>query len=244
MAANDGKQLEQLVKLVEGMSLPPGFTVETNRPVYNEDKVQIAELDILVTGIVGTIKYRTLFECRDRPSEGAAPGAWIQQLIGRRQVLDLTAVVAVSTTGFSQGAIEFAEKGNVSLRSVDSLTEEDFRRFPLTAPLIHNKAESDHIEISLIDEGMSFDDPRVVIVSETKLQFGNHDECFIELATNQKTTVHKIWNWLLNAHSSLFFDGLPYDGQKFQKTIEVPPAALTSFRFVGENSRKAIGKMT
>src|SRR5688572_26893905 len=73
---NDGKSLEELVKLVEGMHLPPGFTVEHGKRIYNDDGKQIAELDILISGIVGTVNYSTLFECRNRPSDGPADGGW------------------------------------------------------------------------------------------------------------------------------------------------------------------------
>ena len=84
--ASDGKQLEQLVAFVEQILLPPNFAVTTNRHVYNEDGVQIAEFDIEIRGKIGSTEFAWLIECRDRPSGGAAPTSWIEQLVGRRQV--------------------------------------------------------------------------------------------------------------------------------------------------------------
>src|SRR5262245_33071300 len=112
---NNGKRLEQLVEMREGMKLPEGFKITKNSPVYNDEGKQVAELDVLIEGKIGSVLHRTLFECRDRPSEGAAPVSWIEQLHGRRQRLKLNAIIAVSTTGFSPGAIEFAKNANIPL---------------------------------------------------------------------------------------------------------------------------------
>ena len=150
---NDGKRLERLVEMLEGMKLPTGFTVEKNSPVYNDEGQQIAELDILISGKVGSVSYRTLFECRDRPSQGAAPVGWIEQLFGRKQRLKLSAVVAVSTTGFAPGAVEFAKQENIPLRSVEDLTEDEIRGFlPKTAPLWETVGDFTGVEIQFLPE--------------------------------------------------------------------------------------------
>ncbi len=102
MPGDDGESLEHLVTMIEASLAPSGFTVETRKRVY-EDGVQIAELDIIITGRVGTSSFTGLIECRDRPSGGAAPVSWIEQLVGRRDRFKLSSVMAVSTTGFAPG---------------------------------------------------------------------------------------------------------------------------------------------
>jgi len=121
--SNDGKKLEELVAFVEATLLPPGFRVDMHRPVYTEDGVQIAELDIVITGKLGSGEYKWLIECRDRPSQGSAPVSWIEQLVGRRQRFGFNKVTAVSTTGFSPGAVEYAERidAKIELRAVRDL---------------------------------------------------------------------------------------------------------------------------
>ena len=81
---NSGEDLEKLVKLVEEILLPKGFTVTPRKRVFDEDGNQMAELDLLISGNLSTTQIDWLIECRDRPSEGAAPVSWIEQLVGRR----------------------------------------------------------------------------------------------------------------------------------------------------------------
>jgi hypothetical protein len=115
--AADGRALENLVATVERLFLPTGFKVEQRERVY-DNGTQLAELDIVISGQVGTAGFRWLIECRDRPSEGAASGAWIEQLKARAQIYGFHNVTAVSTTGFSKGAIEVAKRAGVDIRTV------------------------------------------------------------------------------------------------------------------------------
>lgn len=122
----DGKRLEALVAFVEKTLVPEGFKVTTNDRVFNDDGIQIAEFDVLVEGKIGTSEFQWLIECRDRPSSGASPSAWIEQLVGRRSRFNLSKVTAVSTTGFAAGAHEFAQAQGIELREVHALTPEHF----------------------------------------------------------------------------------------------------------------------
>ena len=123
---SDGKQLESLVAFVEEKMLPEGFVVETNQRVYNDDGIQIAEFDVEIRGRLCTTDLAWLIECRDRPSSGPAPGHWIEQLVGRRTRFGFNKVTAVSTTGFADGARDFAKQQGIELRTVESLTPGSF----------------------------------------------------------------------------------------------------------------------
>jgi len=115
---NSGRQLEQLIKDIEQHLLPERFNVELNDRVFNEDGIQIAEFDIVITGRLGSSSVKWLIECRDRPSDGPAPGAWVEQLLGRKMRFNFDQVIAVSTTGFAEGAKEFAGRVGIILRTV------------------------------------------------------------------------------------------------------------------------------
>ena len=117
-----GEELERFVARLEQSLLPPGFQVETRVRAFSADGVQIAEFDVLVTGTIDSTSTRFCIECRDRPSEGAAPASWIEQLVGRRQRFCFDRIIAVSTTGFATPAVEFAREAHIELRTVTTLT--------------------------------------------------------------------------------------------------------------------------
>src|SRR5258708_19442496 len=120
---NSGKELELLVHEIEQSLLPSGFEVELNKKEFNKTGEQIAEFDIVISGRLGSSLVRWLIECRDRPSQGSAPGSWIEQLITRKTRFNFDKVIAVSTTGFSGVAIELAATSGISLRSVQRVND-------------------------------------------------------------------------------------------------------------------------
>jgi len=97
--------------------------VLANECQFDESGVQLAEFDIVISGRLGSSSIKWLIECRDRPSEGPAPGAWIEQLVGRKRRFKFDKVLAVSTTGFVEGAKAFAEAEDIGLRTVKKLTD-------------------------------------------------------------------------------------------------------------------------
>lgn len=153
----DGKHLEALAAFVEERMLPAGFDVKCNRRVYNEDGVQIAEFDVEIRGRLGTTDIAWLIECRDRPGSGPAPGNWIEQLVGRRSRFGFNKVTAVSTTGFADGAAEFARLQGIELRVVDALTPDAFSWLQLQGMRFRERrAKLDGARI-LISESLSGD---------------------------------------------------------------------------------------
>lgn len=118
-----GKEVEELVRSIEQQLLPQGFKVEPRQRIFNEAGEQIAELDLVISGALGSSSVRWLIECRDRPSEGAAPISWIEQLVGRKDRLLFDKVFAVSTTGFSSAAKDFAKTKGIILRTVTHFTD-------------------------------------------------------------------------------------------------------------------------
>jgi hypothetical protein len=93
--SKDGKFLENLVRQIEELLLPNGFSVKANSRVFNDEGIQIAEFDIEIRGRLGSADISWLIECRDRPAGGPAPGSWIEQLVGRRDRFGFNKVTAV-----------------------------------------------------------------------------------------------------------------------------------------------------
>lgn len=120
---NIDNELELLVQEIERLLTPDGLKVARSEKIFNDEGVQIAEFDILITGDIGSSSINWLIECRDRPSSGSAPRSWIEQLIGRQRLHNFDRVFAVSTTGFAPGAIEATRQGGIILRTVQEVSE-------------------------------------------------------------------------------------------------------------------------
>lgn len=133
---NTGKELETLVAKIEAGMLPDGFSVELNKRVFDDDGVQEAEFDIVISGQIGSGQYKCLIECRDRPSQGAAPGSWIEQLVGRRDKYNFNNVMAVSTTGFARNAERHAREKGIDLRQLENIQSGVNAWFPIPSPVL------------------------------------------------------------------------------------------------------------
>lgn len=112
------RQIQIIHELIEGT----GAKVEWNDRIPDPDNPEQArQIDV-------TIKKNgklTLVECRIHKSKQNVK--WIEELIGRRTSLRADAVIAVSASGYTKGAILKAEKYGVILRDILSLTEDEIR---------------------------------------------------------------------------------------------------------------------
>lgn len=215
--SNSGKWLEQLVAEIEKTLLPANFTVATNEKIFNDDGVQIAEFDIVIEGNLGSTSIRWLIECRDRPSEGTAPGEWISGLIGRRDFHLFDKVTAVSTTGFSPSSIEYAKGCNIDLRTVENLALESISDWfgPTEFSVIENCGILDHAEL-LLDSKAEHE-----AVSLAIRKFENLDVnalYLIHTETGNALSIRDAQQDVLNKNPSLF-KGLKLNGEAKKATI-------------------------
>lgn len=124
---NGGGALEDLVATIEAQLLPhEGFSITQNKKIFDEDGHQLAEFDVVISGVIGSCAFSWLIECRDRPGCGASPRSWIEQLRGRKEAEKFNHIVAVSTTGFSPSATALAEQFGIELKVVNSIEPDVF----------------------------------------------------------------------------------------------------------------------
>ena len=126
---NDGRQLQDLVELIESKLIPAGFRVETNWSEFDAEGNYLAEFDIQFIGTNENAGIKWLIECRDRPSSGPAPGAWIEQLVGRRSRFKFDKVTAVSSSGFAKGAQDYAVAEGIELKQTEAKELADFSKW-------------------------------------------------------------------------------------------------------------------
>jgi hypothetical protein len=112
------RQIERIHQLLEN----DGAQVTWNDKIPDPDNPsQVRQIDITIRRGDTT----TLVECRIHKERQDVK--WIEELIGRRQSLRAHAVIAVSASGFTAGAIAKAESFGIILRSLGSLSEQEIR---------------------------------------------------------------------------------------------------------------------
>jgi Restriction endonuclease len=231
---NDGTGVECLVQLIESSQLPKGFTVEMRRQVFDDDGTLVAELDILISGKVGTKTHKFLIECRDRPSEGAAPRSWIEQLIGRRQSLGLSDVMAVSSTGFAPGAKKLAEESKIELRHLQDLKYDDVAHWlSFTAPLIVR-----HGEFHAVRLGVTADDGRD---TGWQVQLNVEQKRFRRRENQELASLLQIWQRVINDEA--IWRAVPENGSPLTARIAVGSEILREFTFVADEGDLDIGSL-
>jgi hypothetical protein len=217
---NTGKSLEQLVKQIEEICLPKGLSISVDEQVFDEKGNQLAEFDIIISGKIGTTSFKWLIECRDRPSDGPAPGSWIEQLVGRRDRFALDKVIAVSTTGFARGAKGFAKQKGIELRSVEMITSDSITEW-LKISEVDVKVNFGHAKhITLIADKHTDAKSVQALKSTFKGKNFQHKQALISTQSGESTSVFAIWQNFLNANPQIFDDVL-YNQQSKEAEIRI-----------------------
>lgn len=203
---SDGKQLEALVSFVEKTLIPPGFEVKQNSRIFNDEGIQIAEFDIEIRGKVGSTSIAWLIECRDRPGQGAAPGSWIEQLVGRRDRFGFNKITAVSTTGFTVGAIDYAKRSGIELREVQNLEPANFESWLQISEMSQITKISDLTHANIFIGLTETKEVRVAAEQAIKKADGN-DGLLVTFLTKERVTVTQAFMAVVQADPSSF-DGV------------------------------------
>jgi hypothetical protein len=82
------------------------------------------EVDVLVEQRIGDIPVRLAVECRDR--QRMSDVEWIDGLIGKYRDLPVDKVVAVSSSGFTQTALEKARANRIETRTLENALDGDW----------------------------------------------------------------------------------------------------------------------
>jgi hypothetical protein len=119
-----GQFLEMMIANLQSYLGPEGVEVKLREKFYNpESGKQIGEIDITVRGEFGTSRFFFGVECRDRPADGPQGLPWIREIVGKKQQLRPDKMIAVSSTGFTDDAKDFADQNNIDLITIGEPTE-------------------------------------------------------------------------------------------------------------------------
>jgi hypothetical protein len=115
-------QFEQMIARIHELLEGEGAQVEWNENIPDPDNPwRLRQIDVVVRkdGFLG------LIECRIHKSKQNVK--WVEELIGKRISLKADAVVAVSSSGFTSGAMKKAAKYGIVLRDLLTLSDDEIR---------------------------------------------------------------------------------------------------------------------
>ncbi len=223
---DSGKELEKLVREIESYLLPYGFEVKTNDKVYNNEGIQIAEFDIEISGILGSTHILWLIECRDRPSSGSAPGSWIEQLVGRRERFGFNKITAVSTTGFSQGALDYAKKAGIETRTVNSISISDVWDWFRISETTYFDDQAHLENITLIFQDIYKSD-EIQKINNLLQSLKLNTPIFVSNKTGELSTGFQLFQSLIYRHQEIFSKIEPNQEKiEFEFRVQLPEGEL------------------
>ena len=219
---NSGRDLENFVQMIEKSLLTQGFNIDSRELEYNNEGDQIAELDIIVSGKVGTTSIKYLIECRDRPSNGAAPNSWIEQLVGRRDRFKFNKVIAVSSTGFAAGAYEYAAEKGIELRTLSEIDSGDildwFRVQNFT--LFITNGDLKNVKVNIHNANKNQEKEMIELLSSLNL----NSKIFFHETSGDSFSIMDLWNEAMNnarQKEAGLTDGVEIDSSSIRKTLVV-----------------------
>jgi hypothetical protein len=109
-----------------------GVVVKSPEVFFKNGKI-IGEIDITLRGNFGSTSMFIGVECRDRPADGPQGINWIQAIYGKQAHLKVDKMIAVSSTGFRDEAIELARQFKIDLLVLnqDELGQGDLKEVAL-----------------------------------------------------------------------------------------------------------------
>ena len=201
---------------MEKLLLPEGFTISVREKVFDEERNLIAEFDLIVSGKLGSTHIKWLIECRDRPSKGAAPGEWIEQLAGRRDRFGFNKVTAVSTTGFSPGAMDWAKQSGIELRTLNEINVDVIQDWCKVTEMQVTNAHG------LLQSAAMFLDPEPSEKQSEKLRdiLNNPGEPFlVNTGTGEEISLNDTWRAFLNQSPQVFENIAPNSEPKRLRVV-------------------------
>lgn len=140
----DDKQLEQWVEKVHRLLEVDGAKVKWNQFIRDPDnpaKKRQVDVTIEANGVI------THVECRAHKTPQDVK--WIEELMGRRQSLCAQGMIAVSTSGFTEGARRKARRYGILLRTMSELSDKEVQSWTSRACISMRWLQVTELEICM-----------------------------------------------------------------------------------------------
>jgi hypothetical protein len=119
------REFEKLVARIEGLLCPAGAVVKCPDRLRKIKGRGTRQVDASIRYVLGSTKVLVTVECRKRYK--GQDVTWIEQLATKRRNIGAHHTLAVSTTEFSEEALEIAQREVIGTRVISEVTDDDIR---------------------------------------------------------------------------------------------------------------------
>lgn len=121
-------EFQAMIAAIEAALAPYGAKVTESKMVPERHSGRLREIDVAIDSSVGSHEVMIGIECRDH--QRTSDVEWLDQIIGKYLNLDVHKIVAVSKSGFTEGAHVKAKEHGVETRTVAEVTQAEL--IPIT----------------------------------------------------------------------------------------------------------------
>ncbi len=114
------RKFERMVASIERALAPYGAIVKSPDHIPDVISLNLREVDASIRFQVGSTPILITVECRRRSASQDV--TWIEQLVSKKENIGANATIAVSSTGFSAGALDMAKRKGIETRTLTDVT--------------------------------------------------------------------------------------------------------------------------
>lgn len=191
--ARKGRDLEKLVALLEKHLGHEGIKITSPDYIEGRKSKSRREVDISLRSQIGSSDILVIIECRDR--KGNEDVIWIEQLATKREDVGADKAVAVSSTGFTEGAINLATTENIELRTLKEIDPKEILHwFTVRELTVFNRSSRFiHISVKLAAADTFTLDLPPKVLSNLKSPFDVHAQIFRKKIDGSLVSFFDIW---------------------------------------------------
>jgi hypothetical protein len=149
------RQFERMVAVIEHHLSPHGAVVKSPDRIKDLRTGQMREVDGSIRYTIGSIPILITLECRDRAATQDV--TWIEQLATKKDAIGAACTVAVSSSDFSEPALQVAMLSGIQTRLLREIDDEAARTWAdqLTVVAFRAKFYTQSLTLSFFDDESS-----------------------------------------------------------------------------------------
>ena len=219
--ARKGRETELLIKKLEEIYFDKSFVVKSPDHIYDKVAECDREVDVSISGSVGTHDILIVFECRNRKT--IQDMTWIEQIHSKTKDIGANKVIAVSTSGFTPRAKMKATSYGIELRMIEDIDNPSFLHFltevEYNNTTLHNRVVE--LDIQIVPLEMKGEINVDTIISHGKAYinypFKSNDHIFYIVAWSTWISLEEIMSRLSMEHSEMIYNDIGDDSDPVLK---------------------------